>query len=124
MTLRLSSSPHMLQFSSLIVCVLTLTFKLQVVQSFQLHPQQSSFSVSTLFPSTASRRNQAIKSTSTDENEEMAMKKKKREKVMSFLRKVGAVSKNKDYSTAMGVDEGPVGKNKSPVKVRLHVYLL
>ena len=44
-------------------------------------------------------------------------KKKKREKVMSFLRKVGAVGKNKDFTTAMGVDEGPVGKNSNPVKV-------
>lgn len=35
---------------------------------------------------------------------------------MSFLRKVGAVGKNQDFSTAMGVDEGPVGKNRSAVR--------
>lgn len=29
---------------------------------------------------------------------------------MSFLRKVGRVGNNKDFTTAMGVDEGPAGK--------------
>lgn len=40
-------------------------------------------------------------------------KAKKRKDVMSFLRKVGAVGVNQDFSTAMGSDEGPVGKTKN-----------
>ncbi len=40
-------------------------------------------------------------------------KKGKRASVMAFLRRKGAVGRNQDFSTAMGVDEGPVGKNKS-----------
>jgi len=40
-------------------------------------------------------------------------KEKKRKDVMSFLRKVGAVGANQDFSTAMGSDEGPVGKTKN-----------
>ena len=35
---------------------------------------------------------------------------------MAFLRNKGVLGKNKDFSTAMGVDEGPVGKNKSQGK--------
>lgn len=38
---------------------------------------------------------------------------RKKKDVMSFLRKVGAVGANQDFSTAMGSDEGPVGKTKS-----------
>lgn len=42
--------------------------------------------------------------------------KKNRKDVMAFLRTKGALGKNKDFSTAMGVDEGPVGKNRSQVR--------
>lgn len=52
-----------------------------------------------------------------DQKEEDIVKQRKRDKVMSFLRKVGAVGKNKDFSTALGVDEGPVGKTNDPIKV-------
>lgn len=47
---------------------------------------------------------------------EEQVKKRKRDKVMSFLRKKKILGANKDFSTAMGVDEGPVGKNRSVVK--------
>lgn len=49
----------------------------------------------------------------SDENSVSEKKGKKRAAVMAFLRKTGAVGRNQDFSTAMGVDEGPVGKNKS-----------
>jgi hypothetical protein len=49
-------------------------------------------------------------------NDSEEEKKIKQADVMAFLRKKGAVGKNKDFSTAMGVDEGPVGKNKSQGK--------
>merc|ERR1719469_815916 len=49
-----------------------------------------------------------------DEDEE-AKNKKKRESVMNFLRKTGRVGGVKDFSTAMGVDEGPVGQTKNGV---------
>jgi len=70
------------------------------------------------------------KSSSDDLNisqeDEEKIKKKKREKVMSFLRKVGAVGKNKDFTFAIGVDEGPGGKINDPIKVmpiELYVYM-
>ncbi len=57
-------------------------------------------------------------SSKEDSNEdEESVKQKKRAKVMSFLRKVGAVGNKKDFGTAIGVDEGPVGKNNDPKKV-------
>lgn len=42
-------------------------------------------------------------------------KMKKREKVMAFLRKTGRIGSNKDFSTAIGVDEGPAGQIRSGV---------
>ena len=57
------------------------------------------------------------------ENTDEISKQKKREQVMSFLRKVGAVGKKKDFATAIGVDEGPVGKNNEPVKVSRYTKL-
>jgi hypothetical protein len=54
----------------------------------------------------------SIQQTSEDDNS-VSEKGKQRSDVMAFLRKKGAVGKNKDFSTAMGVDEGPVGKNRS-----------
>jgi len=53
----------------------------------------------------------------------------KRAAVMAFLRKKGAVGPNTDFSTAMGVDEGPVGKNRSQgafsvFSLERHVYLI
>ena len=49
----------------------------------------------------------------TSDDNSVSEKEKHRANVMTFLRKKGAVGKNKDFSTAMGVDEGPVGKNRS-----------
>ena len=49
---------------------------------------------------------------------EQNKKKKSAADVMAFLRKKGAVGRNQDFSTAMGVDEGPVGKNRSVGKAR------
>jgi len=42
-------------------------------------------------------------------------KKKKRENVMAFLRKTGRIGGVKDFSTAIGVDEGPAGQIRSGV---------
>jgi len=39
----------------------------------------------------------------------------KRDKVMSFLRKSGRIGSNKDFSTAIGVDEGPAGQIRGGV---------
>jgi len=49
--------------------------------------------------------------TDSKEEEEEEAAQRKRDKVMSFLRKVGRVGGNKDFTTAMGVDEGPSGKS-------------
>jgi glutamyl/glutaminyl-tRNA synthetase len=79
------------------------------VQSFQCMP------ISTI----ARRHHHASKDIITlqqtsDENNSVSNQKgKKRAAVMALLRKSGAVGRNQDFSTAMGVDEGPVGKNKS-----------
>lgn len=59
--------------------------------------------------------NSQIKTSATcaDEEEKMDIqgnKRRKREKVMAFLRKTGRISANRDFTTAMGVDEGPCGK--------------
>ena len=64
--------------------------------------------------STSSNSSTSVRGTEGNaESDKTESKKKKRADVMAFLRKKGAVGKNKDFSTAMGVDEGPVGKNKS-----------
>lgn len=64
------------------------------------------------------RPNSCVHLTTGDENKsnESEEKKLKQADVMAFLRRKGAVGKNKDFSTAMGVDEGPVGKNRSQVR--------
>ncbi len=89
-----------------------------LIQSFQLQPLNSSRINS--YSCTRSIFTY-VKSTddglTTNSSSEEKIKKRKREKVMSFLRNVGAVGKNKDFSTAIGVDEGPLGKNNDPVKV-------
>jgi hypothetical protein len=61
------------------------------------------------------RPNSCVHLTTGDEDKsnESEEKKLKQADVMAFLRRKGAVGKNKDFSTAMGVDEGPVGKNRS-----------
>jgi len=38
-------------------------------------------------------------------------KQRKRDKVMAFLRRQGVIGARKDFTTAMGVDEGPAGKS-------------
>jgi len=51
-----------------------------------------------------------------DEGEDRQIKKKKkRDDVMAFLRKAGRIGSNKDFSTAIGVDEGPAGQIRSGV---------
>mmetsp|Transcript_23744 Transcript_23744/g.27464 ORF Transcript_23744/g.27464 Transcript_23744/m.27464 type:complete len:323 (-) Transcript_23744:165-1133(-) len=102
------------------------------VQAFQHHLQRPHHHPSQLdlshhvVPSptrtTNSNSNKSIHLCATENDENMVKssdvveKTKKREKVMAFLRKVGAVGGNKDFTTAMGVDEGPVGKNSNPMK--------
>jgi len=65
---------------------------------------------------TSSSSTSTIRGTTDDNAAPEDATKNKRADVMSFLRKKGAVGKNQDFSTAMGVDEGPVGKNKNEGK--------
>ena len=60
-------------------------------------------------------------STTSDENKDETSKpitdkekRRKRDKVMSFLRKIGRVGGNKDFTNVMGVDEGASGKFGNP----------
>jgi len=78
----------------------------------------SAFSSSTIGES--SSNGSSITSSSNEEggaeksNDEDA-KKKKRKDVMAFLRKAGKVGGNQDFSTAIGVDEGPAGSIRNAV---------
>lgn len=66
---------------------------------------------------TSTLRSIAIQGTPDDDSTlDKGEKIGKRADVMAFLRRKGAVGRNQDFSTAMGVDEGPVGKNKSQVR--------
>jgi len=67
-------------------------------------------------PALSPRFSTRMRGTSDGSPETEQKKKKKSADVMAFLRKKGAVGRNQDFSTAMGVDEGPVGKNRSVVK--------
>ena len=59
--------------------------------------------------------------TSKDENGNVSSetKKRKRDKVMDFLRQKGVIGSKKDFTYAMGVDEGPSGKSGG-MKVRFY----
>ena len=52
-----------------------------------------------------------LKATTDNDGSPTETKRRKRDKVMDFLRTKGVISARKDYSTAMGVDEGPAGKS-------------
>lgn len=93
---------------------------LMAVDSFQ--PSSCTRSLgrsSTTGKSTATSGMALLNNVASDDavvDEEKVQKKRKRDKIMAFLRNKGAVGRNQDFSTAMGVDEGPVGKNKSAVR--------
>jgi hypothetical protein len=83
------------------------------VEAFQPIPSQASpfrFTVADAITSTT------MLGTTGGNSESGDAKKTKPKDVMAFLRKKGAVGRNQDFSTAMGVDEGPVGKNRSEGK--------
>lgn len=78
--------------------------------------------ISTNVPSSSSLVRKGFilcQTTSRDENENVSpdTKKRKRDKVMDFLRQKGVIGRNKDFTYAMGVDEGPSGKSGG-MKVR------
>lgn len=60
------------------------------------------------------------KATSRDLHDDVSpeVKKRKRDKVMDFLRKKGVIGRNKDFTNAMGVDEGPIGKSGGMKRVK------
>lgn len=63
-----------------------------------------------------------MSTTNNDEVSTETTKKRKRDKVMAFLRKKGVIGARKDFTTAMGVDEGPVGKSGG-MKVCANIYV-
>jgi hypothetical protein len=114
--------------------LLSLLVSIELIQSFQLQHSnvyqigsRASTDMATMMTMTGTDNNGsdtgagtgAGAGAGTEDEDEAVAKKRKRDKVMSFLRNAGAVGKNQDFSTAMGVDEGPVGKNKSAVRVRI-----
>lgn len=58
--------------------------------------------------------------TNTNESADQEQKQRKRDKVMNFLRRMGKIGPIKDFTTAIGVDEGPAAKAPGTTVERLN----